>query len=153
MEGRAVTSEATTPADAPSGGEPVGVVSLRYPESVMPMAAELPERWQRFAELREELLLDYGYHTARAYWGDLQDVAAWADERGKDILTLAEKDVRQYLALLRRRRYSPSTVRRRLTSLRAFYGLMVERGERDDDPAVAARRRRRASPPRLVAGR
>lgn len=99
-----------TPSDASSEGgseEPAEVP--RYPETLMSIAAELPERWLRFAELREEQLLDYGYNTARAYWGDLEDVAVWADERGKDILTLTERDIRRYLALLRRRKYSVST--------------------------------------------
>lgn len=37
-----------------------------YPEDV-------PEHWQRFFDLPEEVLLNYGYNTARAYWADLQD--------------------------------------------------------------------------------
>lgn len=94
----------------------------RYPEATMefaPTYAEpVPEHWQRFFDLREELLLDYGYNTARAYWADLQDWFEWAVERDKDVLNLSEKDVTQYCALLRRRKYSESTVRRRGVSLR-----------------------------------
>jgi hypothetical protein len=54
----------------------------------MPVAADLPERWQAFSELREELLVGYGYQTARAYWADLQHVAEWAEERELDVLQL-----------------------------------------------------------------
>lgn len=79
---------------------------------------EVPESWQRFFELREDLLLNYGYNTARAYWGDLQDWFEWAVERDKDVLALTAADVKQYVALLRRRKYSESTIRRRRTSLR-----------------------------------
>jgi len=79
---------------------------------------EVPEHWQRFFDLREELLLDYGYNTARAYWADLQDWFEWAVARDKDVLALSERDEKQYYALLRRRGYSESTVRRRRTSLR-----------------------------------
>lgn len=90
----------------------------RYPESVMPIAGGHGERYDSFDALREELLLDYGYNTARAYWGDLDDWFRWADKRGKDVLALSERDVKQYMALLRRRKYSESTIRRRLTSVR-----------------------------------
>jgi len=78
---------------------------------------DIPESWQRFFDLREDLLLDYGYNTARAYWGDLQDWFEWAVERHKDVLNLSEKDVTQFCALLRRRGYSESTVRRRKSTL------------------------------------
>jgi hypothetical protein len=91
-------------------------VSQRYPETLMPFAALLPEQERRFAELREDLLLDYGYNTARAYWGDLEHIRDWANERDKDVLGLSEKDLKQYCALLRRRKYSESTIRRRWTS-------------------------------------
>jgi len=48
------------------------------------------------------------------------------DEQDKDILSLTKADVRQYLALLRRRRYPPNTARKRLTSLRHFIPSMVK---------------------------
>lgn len=95
--------------------------SRRYPENMMmfpPEEPAAPEEWVRFFTLREELLVDYCHNTARAYWGDLQDWFEWAVERGKDVLALTEKDVTQYYALLRRRGYSESTVRRRKTALK-----------------------------------
>jgi site-specific recombinase XerD len=106
-----------------------------YPENVMPIVAELEVRYQRFSELREEVLLDYGYNTARAYWSDLDDVCIWAMERDKDVLNLTEKDIRQYVALLRRRKYSESTVRRRVTALRKLYDLLVALGQASTNPA------------------
>ncbi len=89
---------------------------------------DLPEDWVRFFTLREELLIDYCHNTARAYWADLQDWFEWAVERGKDVLTLTEADVRQYCALLRRRGYSESTIRRRKTALR----MLFDRASGDD---------------------
>lgn len=123
---------------------PAAATGPRYPETQLPVVAELPERWRAFSALREELLLGYGYQTARAYWGDLQHIAEWADERGLDVLQLTEAEIRRYLALLRRRKYSESTVRRRVTSLRAFYAVVVDAGVRFDCPAanVVVRRRR-----------
>lgn len=105
---------------------------VRYPEATMEFAPKydepIPEQWQRFFDLREELLLDYGYNTARAYWADLQDWFEWAVGRDKDVLRLSEKNVKQYCALLRRRKYSDSTVRRRVGLLRRLqYASMQDR--------------------------
>ena len=83
---------------------PVMGAGVRYPENSMEFAPEypddIPESWQRFLDLREEMLLGYSYNTARAYWGDLQDWFEWAVARKKDVLALTEKDEKQYYALL-----------------------------------------------------
>ncbi|MBZ4488106.1 site-specific integrase [Microbacterium sp. cx-55] len=92
--------------------------SERYPENHMQFVPDIPNQWQEFADRREALLLDYGYNTARAYWADLQDWFEWAVARDKNVLTLTESDRTQYVALLRRRKYSESTIRRRLVVLR-----------------------------------
>ncbi len=84
----------------------------------MPFAPPIPARWQEFADRREAMLLEYGYNTARAYWADLQDWFEWAVARDKDVLALSEREKAQYVALLRRRKYSENTIRRRLISLR-----------------------------------
>lgn len=101
--------------------EPEPERSSYYPDYLLPIIRELEVRYERFDELREQVLLPHGYHTARAYWGDLDDVFMWAAERDKDVLTLSEKEIRQYIALLRRRKYSESTIRRRVTALRKLY--------------------------------
>lgn len=97
--------------------------------------SQVEQRNQRFAELREDFLLGYGYHTARAYWGDLEDIKDWADGRGFDVLELSEAQFKQFLARMRRRGYSPSTVRRRVT---AFNGLVRHRAERSLATEAAA---------------
>lgn len=72
-----------------------GCVSERYPEHLMEFApnydGDIPESWQRFFDLREQLLLDYGYNTARAYWADLQDWFEWAIGRNKNVLALTRR--------------------------------------------------------------
>lgn len=97
----------------------------RYPETHMMFPpdydaadGDISESWQQFFDLRESVCLNYGYNTARAYWGDLDDWFRWAIERDKDVLNLTEKDQKQYYALLRRRKYSESTIRRRATAFR-----------------------------------
>lgn len=91
-------------------------------------AEPIHENWQRFFDLREALLLDYGYNTARAYWADLQDLFEWAVARHKDVLALTKEDMKQYFALLRRRKYSESTVRRRGVAARKLQALMEDTG-------------------------
>jgi len=69
----------------------------------------------------------------------------WAKRRNKDVLALTDKDVRQYVALLRRRKYSENTIRRRVTSLRKLYDALVADGLVDSNPAkfiVVSRTRR-----------
>ena len=98
--------------------------SSYYPDYLLPIIRELEIRYERFGELREQVLLPHGYNTARAYWGDLDHVFMWAEERDKDVLALTEKDIRQYVALLRRRKYSESTIRRRVTAMRKLYDVV-----------------------------
>lgn len=92
------------------------MVTARYPEDRSMFLRELEERDLRFAEAREAYLINFGYNTARAYWGDLEHLYDWCDERGLDIFQMTTKQFRQYQALLRRRKYSESTVRRRRTA-------------------------------------
>ncbi len=108
--------------------------SSRYPENQSPLRAELEERYERFAQLREDFLLDYGYNTARAYWGDLEHLNDWCMQRGLDVLTLEEQQFKRYLTWLRRRKYSPSTVRRR----RGTYGLFLSHIASAHEAAAAA---------------
>jgi len=83
----------------------------------MDFAPPVPDEWREFAEAREALLLGYRHNTARAYWADLQDWFEWAAARGKNVLELTAADETQYVALLRRRRYSENTIRRRRVTL------------------------------------
>ena len=94
---------------------------MMFPHDYEGSDGEISESWQRFFDLREDVCLSYGYNTARAYWGDLDDWFRWAIARDKDLLSLSEKDQKQYYALLRRRKYSESTIRRRGTALRLLF--------------------------------
>lgn len=97
--------------------------SPRYPENQSPFTAELVERYERFAQLREDFLLEYGYNTARAYWGDLEHLNDWCLERGLDILTLDDEDLAKYTGWMRRRKYTLNTIRRR----RGTYRMLIRR--------------------------
>jgi site-specific recombinase XerD len=124
------------------------VAAEYYPDHLLPLVGELKVVDVRFAEVRERVLLDYGRNTARAYWGDLDDVFWWAKQRDKDVLELTDRDVRQYVALLRRRKYSENTIRRRITVLRKLYDALIADGLADANPAkgiVVSRPRRQVS--------
>jgi Phage integrase, N-terminal SAM-like domain len=90
----------------------------RYPDYLLPIAGLLVPNDEDFADAREQLLLEHTLQTARAYRADLDDVYAWAVRRGFDIRDLSDKQLRQYAALLRRRHFSESTIRRRRTAYR-----------------------------------
>jgi site-specific recombinase XerD len=96
------------------------MAEVRYPEDHSTFIRELPERDRRFAEAREDYLMNYRYNTARAYWGDLEHLYDWCESKELDIFALTEQQFRQYQALLRRRKYSESTIRRRRTAWRGF---------------------------------
>lgn len=80
-----------------------------------------------FEVAREDFLLEYSERTARAYKADLEDFREWCKVRGIDPLapTLASCD--EYLEDLTTRGYSPSTVTRRMATLRRFLGQVHER--------------------------
>lgn len=94
--------------------------SQRYPENLSPLRAELVERYERFAELREGFLVDYGYNTARAYWGDLEHLQDWCLDQGLDVLELSGRHFADYLISMEARRYSASTIRRRQSTYVLF---------------------------------
>lgn len=113
----ATTASQTTP---PRETEPY------YPDIDMPFARTVPELYERFAQIREDICLDYNYNTARAYWADLDDLLYWAIQRDKDPLHLTDKDLTQYIALHRRRHYSENTIRRRLVVIRKLQRRVSE---------------------------
>jgi hypothetical protein len=98
----------------------LGDQASSYPTNLTPIAGSQPDRRKRFNELRDDFLLGYTHNTARAYWSDLEQIADWAEERAKDVLRLTEQDLNQHAALLRRRKYSESTIRRRVLVYRLF---------------------------------
>lgn len=138
MEKAASDPKRGQPGDMGASGAATG--ADYYPDHLLPVIRDLEVQYERFSELRERALLPYGYNTARAYWNDLDEIFRWAAERDKDVLDLSEKDIRQYLALLRRRKYSESTVRRRVTALRKLYAAL---GGSNSAEVVVIRRRNR----------
>lgn len=125
----AAEAAARRAADQAAESSSLPPLSARYPDYLMPFAGRQDRHYEQFDELREQMLTDYGYNTARAYWGDLDDLYLWAFEREKDVLALDDRDVTQYLALLRRRKYSENTIRRKRHTITRFRDLVKELGQ------------------------
>lgn len=74
-------------------------------------------------------------NTLHAYARDLEDFAMTVGAR--DPVGAGGADIRAYLGALKSRRAAPTTVARRLSALRQFFGFLFAEGIRGDDPTVA----------------
>ena len=84
--------------------------------------------------------------TRRAYAIDLGQFARWAGGRGLAPEVVGTRDLRRYAAALSEHGGAPSTVARKIASLRSFYRSLVEHGRVQQNPAdllTAPKRRRR----------
>ncbi len=80
-------------------------------------------------------------NTLAAYRSDLRAFAAWLAPQGQGLLSVQRADVLSHIANLDQ--LSPSTLARRLSSLRRFYLYQVRDGHMQSDPCE------RIDPPRL----
>ena len=76
-----------------------------------------------------------GEKTRRAYGSDLGQLAQWASVQQLDPTALNVRALRRYAGVLSERGASRSTVARKLAAIRAFYRVLVERGELEASPA------------------
>jgi integrase/recombinase XerC/integrase/recombinase XerD len=100
-------------------------------------AAPLPASWQRAldafdADLRRRAVAP---RTHRAYAIDVAQLARWAAARGLDPGGLDVRTLRRYLASLAQDGLQPSSIARKLASLRALFGVQMTLGERAENPA------------------
>src|SRR5438552_1661599 len=80
-------------------------------------------------------------HTLRCYGADLALFCQYLEEsRGSDDPTAVDaRRLRAYSAWLSGRGYAPSTIARRLASLRSYYRFQRRRGRVTDDPSGGLR--------------
>jgi integrase/recombinase XerC len=82
----------------------------------------------------------YSPHTLRAYATDLEALTRFLQERrgaGDAALLCADrKDLRAYLASLQEAGLAPTTISRRLASMRSFYRYLLITGQLESDPAA-----------------
>lgn len=101
------------------------------------------------APLREQirnawLLAQRSTHTRAAYGRDIADFFAWCDEFGMDWLTMRRVHLDAYRTFLESgaagRTYSPSTVKRKLTTLSSFYGYCCDEEIIESNPMTRVKR-------------
>ncbi|MDE3086870.1 MAG: tyrosine-type recombinase/integrase [Acidobacteriota bacterium] len=79
-------------------------------------------------------------HTIRAYVGDVQGFAAWAERAGVAGPEQVERILlRRYLAYCATRRYARATVSRKAAALRRYFAWLARRGLVTVDPAARLR--------------
>lgn len=88
-------------------------------------------------------------HSARAYLGDVRDLFGFLhgedwEEASFDADGLDRHGLRRYLAHLRRRDMSQTSIQRRLAGLRTFYRFLVHSGRATQDPARQIRAPKRS---------
>lgn len=118
-----------------NGAAALGGSSSYYPEHLSPMRGELPVLDDRFAELREDWLLNIpSDRTAMAYWGDLERFHDWCLEQQVRVMDPGSRHIQGFIDQQLAAGYSPNSVARRLTAFRGFYAHLAEVGEIQDDP-------------------
>jgi integrase/recombinase XerC len=75
-------------------------------------------------------------HTLDAYRRDLEAVSAWAQAQGAAIETLDSEQLRQFIAAEHRRGLSPTSLQRRLSACRSFYGWLLRHRRIEVSPAA-----------------
>jgi integrase/recombinase XerD len=85
-------------------------------------------------------------NTLEAYTRDLADFSAHLAAGRGAIAGASSEDVRAYLAGLAKRKFSPTSVARRLSAIRQLYRFLYLEGHRADHPATAIEGPKRGRP-------
>ncbi|MFP4026511.1 MAG: tyrosine recombinase XerC [Candidatus Brocadiia bacterium] len=81
----------------------------------------------------------YSEHTLRAYRTDLEDFRDFLNAREKEVQAAVLRDVRGFLATLRARGLSRSTVARKVSAIRSLYKFMYREGYIKKNPVSVLR--------------
>lgn len=76
-------------------------------------------------------------NTLLAYRADLEDFAAFAAGRGKNLAAADAALLRAYLESLAKRGFAARSQARKLSALRQFHRFLLREGHRPDDPSAA----------------
>jgi site-specific recombinase XerD len=95
-----------------------------------------------------------GEQTRRAYGSDLGQLARWAGAQELEPSGVDARSLRRFAGVLSERGASHATVARKLAAIRAFYRVLVERGELPASPAdlISTPKRERHLPTVLSRG-
>ncbi len=136
---------------APVAGELTPVA-----DELTPVADELTPAWRSALDAFEQDLRRRAVapKTRRAYAADSEQFAAWASHGELGPSTIDVRALRRYAAGLSERGRAPSTIARKLASLRGLLRTQVEIGARTENPAelLSAPKRPQRLPRVLKAG-
>ena len=74
-------------------------------------------------------------HTIDSYQRDLRDAAAYFSKHGTDLLSANRSDLEDFLAELFRSGLAASTVARKRSALKQWFGFLQSEQHRSDNPA------------------
>ncbi len=74
--------------------------------------------------------------TQKAYAADLRAFAGWLRGNGRALVEASRFDLRRYLVELEEQKLAPTSVQRKLASLRSFYRWLQQEGRIQKDPAA-----------------
>ena len=82
----------------------------------------------------------YSEHTLRAYHKDLSQFNTFLrDEKCSSLKNINHLLLRKFLAVLRTKNYSKTTIARKLASIRSFFKFLIQEGELVSNPFEALR--------------
>src|SRR5579875_1474937 len=104
---------------------------------IAPVSESLTPRWHAALHAFDADLARRAVsaRTRLAYAQDSEQFAAWAADHGLEPGTVDVRALRRYVASLTQAGRAPSTVARKLASLRGLFGVLMTLGERADNPA------------------
>ena len=103
----------------------------------------LPEEWIDMAGRIEESFLDYlrvekglSQNTLIAYRSDLEKLSRFADEHGKDLLSVEREDLKSFIQHLHKAGLEARSIARALVTVRSLYKFLVLDGHLKRDPSA-----------------
>ena len=99
------------------------------------------ENFRLYLEIERNL----SFHTVKAYTGDLQD---FLERAGKDFCSMTYKNIRSYIAEIQNKKYTKTTIARKIAAIKAFYRYLYREKLVDINPAanVKAPKKNKALP-------
>ncbi len=104
-------------------------IMLTYPEAEMKFEQEFENYLSREKEASQA--------TINAYLGDIREFSGFAEGRGKEAENCGSADVAAYMMSLTDAGKSSSTINRKMSSVRGYFGYLVEKGVISNNPALS----------------
>jgi integrase/recombinase XerD len=81
--------------------------------------------------------------TIGAYRRDIENLSNWMEQHGRDVASVQETELEEYFNELRSRGQANSSIAREMSSVRGWFGFLLDEGRVDSDPTVRLKGGRR----------